>query len=365
MRNLRFIIASQLVYFALVPFLCSNVSARNISWSGYNWWVRTSGGNPQGPGPNIFSDSTETVFVDSNGDLHLRIHQENGKWVGAEINNHQSLGYGTYEWEVSSRYDLFATNVVGGLFTYLDPNSVANQTEGLVGNGIADTPHEIDIEFTQAWGGANLYHTTHDPDVQSPSTSYYQALTGDNTTHRFTWTEDSITWGSYHGHVAGVANPLHPIAEQRSGPHNGNPAIHTYTGPVVPKDLNEIPIINFWMSGNNVSNTGPTDGLDQEMIIHRFTFTPLSAAPDPSADFDEDGDVDGRDFLTWQRGFSTGTGHNHGDADYNGVVDAVDLEIWTSQYAGETSLRALTIPEPSSALLLFGTSGFFLRFWSW
>jgi len=315
----RFDIRGQFVCFVLLLFVSQEVSARNISWSGYNWWVRTSGGAPQGPGPNIFSDSLETVFVDANDDLHLRIHQEGGKWVGAEIDNHVSLGYGTYEWEVSSRYDLFATNVVGGLFTYIDPASV--------GNGI----HEIDIEFTKAWGTANLYHTTHGPGTPDPSWNYQQALTGDYTTHRFTWRPDSITWGSYNGHVAGVDNPPFPIVEQRPGPNFGDPAVHTYTGPIVPQDVNEIPIINFWMFGDNVSNVGPPGGQMQEMIIHSFTYTPLPE--EPSADFDDSGYVDGGDFLTWQRGFSSGTTHSQGDADYSGVVDATDLGIWTIKFA--------------------------------
>jgi hypothetical protein len=323
---------------ALLLVWCPTAAARNINWSGYNWWVRTSGGSPQGPGPNIFSDSTDNVFVDGNGDLHLRITQQpNGKWAAAEVDMHNSLGYGTYEWEVSSRYDLYSPNVVGGLFTYLDPGSVASQTGGAIGNGLLDTPHEIDIEFTGAWGSANLYHTTHDPDARpAPSTNYKQALGGDFTTHRFKWEPDSITWGSYNGHVAGVANPPFPIVDQRPGANNGNPAIHTYQGPVVPQDLNEIPIINFWISDANASNVGPNNGQMHEMIIHSFTFTPLPV----SADFDDDGDVDGRDFLVWQRGGSPNP------------RSASDLAVWQEAYGVAPAVAAVAVPEPASGLIL-------------
>jgi hypothetical protein len=53
-----------------------------------------------------------------------------------------------------------------------------------------------------------------------------------------------------------------------------------------------------------------------------------------NADFDGDGDVDGRDFLTWQRGFGiTGAATlSQGDANDDGNVDADDLAIWQSQY---------------------------------
>jgi hypothetical protein len=62
----------------------SAAAAERISWSGYEWTVRSSDGAAQGPGPNIFSDSRDNVFVDSKGDLHLRITQrEDKKWVAA------------------------------------------------------------------------------------------------------------------------------------------------------------------------------------------------------------------------------------------------------------------------------------------
>lgn len=351
MQNLRIDTVCRCIGPLMLICICSTVAARNITWSGYSWWVRDSGGATQGPGSNIFSNSTENVFVDDNGDLHLRIVQlPNGKWAAAEVDLNQSLSYGTYEWELSSRYDQFATNVVGGLFTYLDPGRAANQSGGVIGNGIPDSPHEIDIEFTRSWGSANLYYTTHDPDIQSPSTNFYQALAGDYTTHRFTWEPDRITWGSYHGHVAGVANPEFPIVEQRSGPNNGRAALHTYTGPVVPKDLNEIPIINFWIDGNNGSNVGPANGQMQEMIIHSFTFTLLPV----SADFNRDGTVDGQDFLIWQRGFGQGTMPHQGDANYDGIIDADDLAVWTVQYGGGTTIQAASlVPEPTTAPVLF------------
>src|SRR5688572_24833301 len=106
---------SILLSLALCMCISAAASARTINWSGYNWWVRTSGNAPQGPGPNIFSDSAENVFVDANGNLHLKIRKgRDGKWLASEIDLNQSLSYGTYEWQVSSRYDLYPTNVVGG-----------------------------------------------------------------------------------------------------------------------------------------------------------------------------------------------------------------------------------------------------------
>jgi subtilisin-like proprotein convertase family protein len=57
--------------------------------------------------------------------------------------------------------------------------------------------------------------------------------------------------------------------------------------------------------------------------------------PEPSADFDNDGGIGGRDFLAWQRGYGTaGATPADGDADYDQDVDGDDLAIWQGQYAG-------------------------------
>lgn len=254
------------------------VAARTLEWSGYQWNVRTSNGSKQGPGPNVFDDSTDCVFVDEEGLLHLKIIQnKQGIWTAAEVSLAKSLSFGTYVWEVASRYDQYGENTVAGLFTYLSPERVAAQTKGDVGNDIADTPHEIDIEFTKAWGKGHLYFTTHDPDVKSPSKNFYQPLEGDYTTHQFKWEPARIGWKSFHGHVAEIENPPYPILEQRPGKDLNNPAEHVYEGPVVPEDLDEVPIINLWLFGDNVSEEGPSDGKPQELILKSFHYTPLES----------------------------------------------------------------------------------------
>lgn len=71
-----------------------------------------------------------------------------------------------------------------------------------------------------------------------------------------------------------------------------------------------------------------------------------------SADFDRDGDVDGRDFLTWQRNFGLSEVlQSEGDADFDGVVTGSDLEVWQESYVGP--LTAITaVPEPGSVILV-------------
>ncbi|QEG36894.1 choice-of-anchor Q domain-containing protein [Bythopirellula goksoeyrii] len=58
----------------------------------------------------------------------------------------------------------------------------------------------------------------------------------------------------------------------------------------------------------------------------------------PSADFDSDGDVDGRDFLSWQRGFGKANAvRADGNSDDDTDVDISDLAAWQVSY-GDTGL---------------------------
>jgi T5SS/PEP-CTERM-associated repeat protein len=78
-----------------------------------------------------------------------------------------------------------------------------------------------------------------------------------------------------------------------------------------------------------------------------------------SGDYDGDGDVDGRDFLEWQRAFGTIVNPFGSGADGNGdgMVDAADYTVWRDHYGtGVGSELATTVPEPSSlAMLLLGS----------
>ncbi len=63
----------------------------------------------------------------------------------------------------------------------------------------------------------------------------------------------------------------------------------------------------------------------------------------PAGDFDNDGDVDGADFLVWQRGLGT-------------IFTATDLNDWKANYgtgASSALASATSVPEPTSALLIF------------
>jgi hypothetical protein len=76
-----------------------------------------------------------------------------------------------------------------------------------------------------------------------------------------------------------------------------------------------------------------------------------------SADFDGDQDVDGADYLTWQRGVGLTSTASFADGDANGDfnVDRGDLAYWRGQFAEASATAAAgAVPEPATACLAIG-----------
>lgn len=83
------------------------------------------------------------------------------------------------------------------------------------------------------------------------------------------------------------------------------------------------------------------------------SITVVPAAVD-NADFDGDGDVDGADFLTWQRGLGlSGPAATMaaGNANSDTVINGADLAVWRAQFGLPAVPAVGTIPEPGTVLL--------------
>lgn len=80
-------------------------------------------------------------------------------------------------------------------------------------------------------------------------------------------------------------------------------------------------------------------------------------------DVDADNDVDGADFLVWQRGKGVGPNATleDGDANLDGYVNADDLALWRTNYGSIATpsepVAFAPVPEPSSGLLLLVAAG--------
>jgi hypothetical protein len=122
--------------FAAILLVAGSANARTIHFSGMEWQVKNGvgGPNPNNITQNYWSDSPESIWVDDEGRLHLKIRYDDGVWKCAEIQSNETVKYAEYTWEISNPIDDLDPNVVLGLFLYSDQHD-----------------HEYDIEFSQ-WG---------------------------------------------------------------------------------------------------------------------------------------------------------------------------------------------------------------------
>lgn len=213
---------------------------RIIEWSGRKWIVKDSSIGYVGPGQNIFSASTNTVWVDANGSLHMKIsqHLPYNYWDCAEIWSQERLGYGTYRFYLDSRVDNLDPNVVLGLFTYTDFNRDSDK-------------REIDIEFSR-WGA------TTDPNAQyvvqpwnNAGNRYrFNMISAVTSTHTFVWQPTTINFTSIEGHGTG-------------------PIVNSWTSQSadIPPSLDERAHINLWL-------LDPNQGPMTEIVISKFEFEP-------------------------------------------------------------------------------------------
>lgn len=213
---------------------------RIIQFSGYEWLVRTSNDTRVGPGPNMFSDSEDNVWVDEQGRLHLKIVYKGGAWYCSGVVLRRSLGYGKYVFYVASDVSKIDQNVIGGLFTYLNDDE------------------EIDIEFGR-WSNPDNQDSQFavQPSENAGNKVRYDLnLLTDHSTHAFDWQPEHIDFFSRQGYGLTV---------------NDDNRIHewTYTGDDIPEHKGTERLrMNLWL----FRGQSPSDAKEQEMIIEKFEF---------------------------------------------------------------------------------------------
>jgi hypothetical protein len=225
------------------------VRYRTLKFANCDWQVRTAY-DPIDPGPNYFSDSTDNVWLDAGGRLHLKVARRGGVWYCSEVVAERSLGYGRYAFTVTSPISRWDPNVVLRLFTWEDCQ-------------LAALGREMDVEVSR-WSNPALPNTRfvvqpwyHEANVHSFNTDSTRDPNG-TTTHEFTWQPDSVTFQSYYGPFA-----LQPPAASLI-------SRWTYSGSGIPAPGSENIRINLWLA----NQLPPADGKDVEVRVERMLFLP-------------------------------------------------------------------------------------------
>jgi hypothetical protein len=219
---------------------------RFLSFSGYDWWVKTSAG-PVGPGPNFFSDSTNNVWTDTNGWLHLRITNRSNAWQCAEIISARTFGYGNYRFELNSAADNLDPSVTLGLFTWSDDP--------------AFTDREIDVECGRWQNAADTNNAQFvvQPFDGADHLVRYRVPPGlTDSTHLFIWETNRVSFQSQsNGYSVAATNLISSsvFTDASAVPQTGDENVH----------------LNLWL----VNGVPPSDNNEVEVVIKSFNFVPL------------------------------------------------------------------------------------------
>lgn len=300
-----------------------------LPFAGRTWTIKQSN-SPVGPGPNRFSASPNNVWSDAAG-LHLTIRKTGSIWYSTEVILNESLGYGTYMFQTTSRQDILDANATFGAFTW----------DSAGGDTIPDNPNrEIDFEDGR-WGNAAdptssqvvvqpYYLNGNLKRITLPDLSEDAALT-----RFFTWSPGKVEFYSLRGHHSPTDFPAESVIHHYVYIANG-------TSRRVPTPGAENFRFNLWL----FQSTAPAENQPVEVVVNDFAFLPLKPG-----DFNNDGVVDGLDLARWQEDFGQ---NRDSDADADGDSDGDDFLTWQRQDGASLPAPTESIPEPASLLLAFG-----------
>lgn len=212
----------------------TTAAPKMLTFSGYQWEIRTSASNRAG---TINSFDVSNAWTDQAGLLHLRISGTQGHRVCGEVRLSRSLGYGSYRFVVHDVSHLEPAAVLS-FFTWDDGGPA----------------REMDIEISR-WGeqeGKNAQYVIQ-PYFVAANTKRFDAP-GGTLTYWMVWEPGRTTFGTAHG----------------SSPNMGSDvAEHVFTSGI-PSPGNERINMNLYVYD---SKRNPLQH-ESEVIIEKFEFRP-------------------------------------------------------------------------------------------
>jgi hypothetical protein len=229
----------------------------------------------QGPGGNYFSNKSTVVFLDNNGDLHLKILKNNNKWLCSEVYTKKNMGYGRYVFTTKGDLENYDKKIVAGLFTW-DDNDYQTQANS-----------ELDVEFAR-WGVANMTNVmaySVQPtrggtytERESVPTTPLQYDSQNLTTHIIDWNASRVKFETHVGDDTTAATLTHSfIFDNTNPPRTANEGGVISDPIVIPAPGTATKAhINFWLFDANGNGKGdaPSNGQNAELVIHKFQYIP-------------------------------------------------------------------------------------------
>ncbi|XP_025016887.1 uncharacterized protein LOC112538996 [Tetranychus urticae] len=249
------------IFLLIVLFTNSIVSkwsydSSTIYWSGYSWRIKEG---YRRPGPNYFTNDSVSL---TNGTLSMMIKPlPDGNWSSAEIYTVRSLGYGTYQWVISTETGNLPAQVTLGMFTWEDwAKEVHNR--------------EIDIEFAK-WGKpsdpTNAQFTIQPHRVKGNIKRLTVFPSSGQTRAEFTWSPCGVTFRLIKQGICFGQHLNHTDTKYRMS--NGKEKVHInlWLWAGKPPDTNGKPVIVNFKSFNFI----PLDVTDPDYIV-RGRSSPLT-----------------------------------------------------------------------------------------
>ena len=312
---------------AACTYCSGRAGAVTLQFAERAWNVKQAS-NPVGPGPNRFSSSPNDVWVDDEG-LHLTIHKTGSLWYSTEVILNESLGYGTYMFQTTTRQDILNANATFGAFTWdpfggdtipNNPNREIDFEDGRWGNPADRTNSQVVVQTYFVTG--NLQRVT------LPDLSQDAALT-----RFFTWSPGKVEFYSLRGRQSPTDFPPESVIHHYT--YTANSTNHR-----VPTPGRENFRFNLWL----FQSAAPVGDQPVEVVVSDFAYLPLK-----TGDFNNDGAVNQDDLSRWEGAFG---GSRFADADGDGDSDGQDFLRWQRHVeAGAAAAGAAAVAEPTSGAL--------------
>ncbi len=213
---------------------------KTVSFAGLDWFVKTA---PVGVSPNGDFFSEDNAFVDSSGQLHLKVSKCSGAWCSAEVFTQQTVGYGAYSFTLGSPLNNLDPNLTLGLFTWDAQDSDQSNKEW-------------DIEFSR-WGDSGA--TSNAQYVVQPydgPSNLFRFLIGPGmpSVHTVNWAPSQVSFSSASGF---------PIANWT----------YSANSPPVPTPGDVHLHLNLYVN----RGSGPVSPTGTEIVIKSLQYTPSSS----------------------------------------------------------------------------------------